>query len=66
MFASFVRSSRYLVAGYPPPGRCQYGAVGGRRRTLNEPASRQGADDKQGSCGHGLILEEQEAEGEPQ
>ena len=41
----------------------------GRRRTPNEPACRQGADDKQGSCGHGLILEEQEAEaagGEPQ
>ena len=35
--------------------------------TLNEPASRQGADDKQGSCGHGRIRDEQAAEGgEPQ
>ena len=39
----------------------------GRPRShLEREPSRQGTDDKQGSCGHGLIREEQEAEGEPQ
>ena len=71
---------RGLVAevGAAAPRRCPMHTVylsagsilqtrhGRPRLHLEREPSRQGADDKQGSCGHGLILEEQEAEGEPQ
>ena len=83
---------RGLVAevGAAAPHRCPMHTVylsagsilqtrhGRPRLHLERKPSRQGADDKQGSCGHGLMLEqearrarskkqeEQEAEGEPQ